>query len=895
MFISALNRFLSKHGKIAIWGIGFVMIVPFVFFFTPSGCGNGPGVSRGNVVMKIQGEAVHRSDFEIQRDRFAMQSLTGAGIPAEDASEGALRRLQVQALLEKEKLDYVPAEQAQDVVRKLQFFQGKAGGFDANTFNQVMENFAKQGISRGAFQELVEENVALSRIEGRATTAASPSEAEAKFRFLSYFTESHVSTKTLFSSDFSKDLEISDEQAEQYFNDNQDSYKVPPQRRLKAARFPNQLVVISDEQIETYFAEHEADKEEIELRNLARKRVPILPAPQGEQSEEARKLRLKQNSQRQTQNDLARTSLKLALAQLESGDKTFDELSEDNTDYGSGTGWFDLGGDRLDNFGEGAKAAILALAETGQRSAVIEGDNHFYVFELVTPKRKKELNDEARASIRGKLKSEAETAIAKEHYGDGSGYPQAQLSMIQVDFPPNAPPADRQNLVNRLMTIRGQIQAYDKAAMEKRSLPALADDASDEQKAAHEAGIKKLDEAMQANKSFEFHAQSISSDEEMKQRGGQMLGWKSRFDPLPQVVSQTAFSLQPGELSDVLQDQSSCYLIRCQRLRDTADPGKFSDLKQRVFYERQREHAAAVEAKAKAFAEYVLEGFYSGQAAKRDHELFSRLAAEYSGESPLVLETGYFGEGDSEVEGLPGSNHWGFVRGALELDAGRPLSQIMRTADAVYVGCFVNEKPESPASFWETDDEGEKQRSRFGRAAFNDLQQELAMAKAKEKAAEIAAQVEEALGTGASFKQASAAHGFLDRGSFLLSEGPLQEFQGREMPARDARVVSEVARRTPEGKMAAPEETGAGLILLYVHSHTLPNPFEPQSVPAGPGGEEREFTFEDFFSNVQRVESFRARMIFYDMLDQAVPVDISDDWISVVDPDAAPEESTSNE
>lgn len=873
MIINHLNRFLAKHGKVTFTFIGVVMIVPFVFAFGPGGFGSGGQRQRGAVIGEIDGAKVLDVDFTEQRTAYIMRARIDGAAPVDTVEAGAISRLQAQKIINRQKLDHIPTDELLQHVHNMSLFQkreeGQAtGAFDQAQYETIMKSLQKQGINRGAFQELMEANLAIARLERGAAEAGVISDAEARLRFLNTFTKTKAHTLTLRAADFSEDLEITDEAAEAYFTDNADQYMVPEQFQLKVIRFSTDIADVSDDEIEAHFAANEADREHLELRHLAVGKLGIESAPEGGEPETVRKQRAMRNSQNQTQNDINKKKLEAALKELEAG-KTFEEVAgELNADYtknnGGSLGWVDVDGDGglQERFGVAAATAVLALGEIGARTNIVAGESYFQVFELVSPKKKKELDDTLKSRIRGKLLNEKQEAQARELYGDGSNYPQVRLAHIQLNV---VDPAQEASVRQRLVTMREDIVKFETLNAELRALTPPVADASEEDKAAHTAERERIESQRKNHKSF-FQYATTSDDEASKARGGRLPGdWQSKYDNLPPGVATVGLSMKRGQLSDVVPGQGAFHLVMC--LDDRTAP--FDEMKWRIVGDLRKDSKKAQELAAYDFYGFLQDKF-EGNAAS-----FEKIADDYKPAKLSVSTSGYFGDGDSEIPNVAGRPFM-LITEAQKLTATAPLTGIVDNYDAYYIACFLDKKASTASSFWKTDDNGEKVRSRFGDKAHSDLKNEEGSKKAKERAQEIQEQVTEAL-TRMEFQDALAELEFQDRGEFLAVIGPTTEYQGQPRPAFDAEPVKTLAAKLKEGEVGF-EETASGVLVAFIESHTLPNLFEPVDY----AGEQIEF--ESYKKSLQTNWKVNGLSMFYELLNAKYPLDVSSDWEDVFEP-----------
>ncbi|HEY6154769.1 MAG TPA: peptidyl-prolyl cis-trans isomerase [Candidatus Udaeobacter sp.] len=120
---------------------------------------------------------------------------------------------------EAERLGIRPsASEVADVVRKLPAFQGNSG-FDINKFNEFAQNgLAPLGLSEDHIEQLVRDQISLNEIQKILAAGVSLPKSELDENFQRGYDKLYVSVIRFHSTDFDKDIKISDEDVQKYYD-----------------------------------------------------------------------------------------------------------------------------------------------------------------------------------------------------------------------------------------------------------------------------------------------------------------------------------------------------------------------------------------------------------------------------------------------------------------------------------------------------------------------------------------------------------------------------------------------------------------------------------------------------------------------------------------------------
>jgi peptidyl-prolyl cis-trans isomerase D len=243
-----MMRFFRKHHTSLMIVIA-VLAIPFIFYFNKSdfsqkGSGDLARVYGRKLSMD---EARHYQRLQLLAAELGMsgliQDLTAG---ARDDNERALNFILNLLILrhESERLGIQPTPSAiADYVRQLPAFHSPSG-FDLKKYSEfVQETLAPHGFSEAEVEELARDQLALNQIKGLVATGISVPESEINTTFGQAYGLMNVSVVRLKTADFLKDLKITDEDIQKYFDTRKAELKTDEKRKVE---FVN--LALSDEQ-----------------------------------------------------------------------------------------------------------------------------------------------------------------------------------------------------------------------------------------------------------------------------------------------------------------------------------------------------------------------------------------------------------------------------------------------------------------------------------------------------------------------------------------------------------------------------------------------------------------------------------------------------------------------
>ena len=135
---------------------------------------------------------------------------------------------------EAERLGLRPsASEIAEVVRKLPAFQGDSG-FDINKFNDLVQNgLAPLGLAEEHIEQLVRDQICLSEIQKLLAAGVSLPKSELDENFQRGYDKLYVSVIRFRSADFDKDVKISDEDVQKYYDAHKAELKTDEKRKVE--------------------------------------------------------------------------------------------------------------------------------------------------------------------------------------------------------------------------------------------------------------------------------------------------------------------------------------------------------------------------------------------------------------------------------------------------------------------------------------------------------------------------------------------------------------------------------------------------------------------------------------------------------------------------------------
>ncbi|MEZ9686828.1 peptidylprolyl isomerase [Vibrio atlanticus] len=404
-----MDRLREGVNSIAVKIILGLIILSFVF----AGVGSYITGGGNNAAAKVGNTEIARGEFEqaYQNERNRMQSQLGdyfaqmLADPAyvESFRKSVLDRMINDVLLEQQAESLglrISDSQIRTMILEMPQFQ-TAGQFDQEVYQSALR---RAGFSAESFAEYIRRDL----MRNQFVTALQGSEfvlqGEIDIQSKLIAQTRDIRTVTLSVADLAKNIELTDEQIEQYYQENPAAYTRPEQAKvsyieLSAEALKSQLEV-SDEEAQKYYQEH-LDKYSTEEQ---RKVSHILV--QGDDEAKAQSI----------------------LDELNAGADFATLAEEKSDDFGSADVGGELGWIERDVMDPAFEDAAFALVNIGDTTGLVKSDFGYHIIKL----------DEVKASQAQpytEVAAEIKTELLDQHAVDQFYEQQTELEKVAFEFP----------------------------------------------------------------------------------------------------------------------------------------------------------------------------------------------------------------------------------------------------------------------------------------------------------------------------------------------------------------------------------------------------------------------------------------------------------------------------
>ncbi len=243
MFITGLNRLFAKHGKIAFTVILVIIIVTFVFYFSPGHDIFGIIAGRSRTADFLKGKGISEADLSRQVNYVLLQNMLM--FPQISLNNEGYRQYAAQQAVEDITLLRIAARRGitagdDAVVRKLEAARAlqKDGKFSKDEYERfVKEKLLPFNLSKEDLDEAVRQQAVIESLEKdiKAGVISSQDEIRAAFDLEN---EKIKARKFKYSAkDFLAEVKPDDASVQSYFNANAGNYKISPKFKAEIVRF----------------------------------------------------------------------------------------------------------------------------------------------------------------------------------------------------------------------------------------------------------------------------------------------------------------------------------------------------------------------------------------------------------------------------------------------------------------------------------------------------------------------------------------------------------------------------------------------------------------------------------------------------------------------------------
>lgn len=428
-----MDRLREGVNSIAVKIILGLIILSFVF----AGVGSYITGGGNNAAAKVGNTEIARGEFEqaYQNERNRMQSQLGdyftqmLADPAyvESFRKSVLDRMINDVLLEQQAESLglrISDSQIRTMILEMPQFQ-TAGQFDQEVYQSALR---RAGFSAESFAEYMRRdlmrNQLVTALQGSEFVLQGEIDTQSKL----IAQTRDIRTVTLSVADLAKEIELTDEQIEQYYQENPAAYTRPEQAKvsyieLSAEALKSQLEV-SDEEAQKYYQDH-LDKYSTEEQ---RKVSHILV--QGDDEAKAQSI----------------------LEELNAGADFATLAEEKSDDFGSADLGGDLGWIERDVMDPAFEDAAFALEAIGDTTGLVKSDFGYHIIKL----------DELKASqvqSYQEVAAEIKQELIDQHAVDQFYEKQTELEKVAFEFPDSL--VDSAEAINAKITTTGFISQVD--------------------------------------------------------------------------------------------------------------------------------------------------------------------------------------------------------------------------------------------------------------------------------------------------------------------------------------------------------------------------------------------------------------------------------------------------
>lgn len=239
MMITRFHKLIQS--KVVWYIILGVIVIAFVGFFTPTMRSGGGTASNKQFVGELFGEKVSGPQYRrAWQDTYIWYTLSaGRQIPMNEQMSQRLEqeawvRLAALKKAEEEKMLVTDAEVVEQI-RQMPVFLSESGTFDSARYKAILSQL---GLSPSQADELFRDQIALYKLMYRPMQAAliPPSELEEAYHM--YTDRVVLDYAVLKREDVAKDVTVTREEAEAFYNENPKQFEMPPKVRVSYVEFP---------------------------------------------------------------------------------------------------------------------------------------------------------------------------------------------------------------------------------------------------------------------------------------------------------------------------------------------------------------------------------------------------------------------------------------------------------------------------------------------------------------------------------------------------------------------------------------------------------------------------------------------------------------------------------
>ena len=264
MFI-AHGEWLRKYAPWILAGVLALLLPSFVVLFSPTG-----SVKQERAELPtIAGKPVNLAEFQRAKNIVLGQVLMSAGRQPtrslEFEDELNIQAIQHIVLMNKAKeLDIRATDE--DVMRQIRTqpaFLNEQRQFDPERFQRYMVYLNNLGINEGQFEEIIRQQVILTRLRALVASAVNVTPLELKLNVTPLHEQATIDYVEFDAADYKEPIKVTDEEATAYYEQKKESFRKPGQAKVRYVYFTladaRKSVTIADDELSEYY-ERNQDK-----------------------------------------------------------------------------------------------------------------------------------------------------------------------------------------------------------------------------------------------------------------------------------------------------------------------------------------------------------------------------------------------------------------------------------------------------------------------------------------------------------------------------------------------------------------------------------------------------------------------------------------------------------
>ncbi len=841
MIITQFNRFCEKHGKLAFLVIALVIVIPFVFMYGPVGSGGGGSQTRE--IGRMYGKRINPDRFMEAMTATEITFLLRSGQLLSRESrmfsfwvDQTLRRIRGLKEARRQKLDKVDDQEVMKVISGLWIFQDD-GKFSADAYKGFAENFLKSRRMNGQqFDQIIRENIALERLESKASAGVAVSEEEIRDEFERQEEKLNLKHASFNYYDYLKAAKVvpTDEQIQAYFQEHKGELLTAEKRRIRVATFAAkeylEKAVVAPAAVQADFEKNQAA---YKGRSFEQVKDTIAARLQQEAAEKlaatsARAFQAGLKTQQAKQPDvpaaeLFTTAAKAAGATVaDSGPFSGDAPAIPNIGKRPNLQRraYALNQNALftSPVRDGSDYAVACFLETlpGQAPEALDDDIRKQITALLETQMARDFYTRHVESYRDDLALAGTPAKLKVMQAAG---PDAQLIQSKIDqyLMPYFVPEQKKALVAQFKTddFKASVsitdddikayyddnqETYQREEVQASHILLLSKSGdSDEARAKVRAKLEGIRKQIAEGQDFAKLARQHSEDPGSKTKGGD-LGYFPR-GMMVKPFEEAAFALKKGEVSELVETSYGYHLIKLDNRRDGRTLAEVSaEIRQNLLDEKAE---ALAEAAAAAFADTAFKAV-EAKGERSAADAFREAAAD---QKVTVTETQWFKDSGA-IQPLGYERE--LLAAAYKLNAQEPLADVVKGRSAFFVSCWLDTKAAYLPAF-------DEEPGLSNRVSFQ-MNRERATEMARQKAAEAVEALRVGLEADKAFAELAKAYAFQAVEDLNRSRPP------RTLP--EAEKVLEAVSEAKANTVIDPIQTDSGALVVYLESRTLPDAAE---------------------------------------------------------------------